>query len=273
MASDTAAMMKINPADFVTTVRDRPIPKDPLNFFNFQSSSRVFVNITDSTSVWQTDLVLAERLFADMIVCPFNIEKETHEESIRITKDILKQRMKYPSVKETPDYEMIAKTWVLPGKVHSGPDAPSLLEHGDMTLHEKLEPFFKGLNITNPVIHLLKIEVSNGIERQFIFKVLDSGFRPSIILVKWSNDLDEHYATAHCAGHLVNSGYSLVGLENGYGLYIFSEQTLYDICSMKTIGIQNPIMVSLIQSCTGVSQSIDDSSVETNKTIQNETTE
>ncbi len=256
--SSAAAMMKINPSEFIVTVRERPIPKDPLTFFNFQSKSRIFVNITDTASVWQTDLVLAERLFADMIVCPFQIDETKHAESIQTTKDILKQRMKYPGVKENPDYEMIAKTWVLPGKVHSGPSASSLLVPSVNAIYTGLEAAFTSLEVTDPVIHLLKIEVSDGVERQFVYKFLDSGFRPSIILVKWSHDLDEHYATAHCAGHLVNSGYSLVAIENGYALYVFSEQTLYDICSMKTIGMQNPIMTSIVQGCSAASHTKDE---------------
>ncbi len=248
--SSAAGMMKVNPADIIITVRDRPIPKDPLHFFNFKSSSRIFVNITDSTSVWQTDLILAERLFADMIICPFQIEDAKQTAALQITKDILKQRMKYPGVKENPEHELIAKTWVLPSKVHSGPSASTFFEPGDKTIHTILEPVFETLKNTDNVIHLLKIEVTHGVERQFIYRFLDSGFRPSIILVKWSNDLDEDYATAHCGGHIVNSGYSLLALENGYALYIFSEQTLYDICSMKTIGMQNPIMASIVQSIT-----------------------
>ena len=112
--------------------------------------------------------------------------------------------------------------------------------------------------------------MSDGVERQFIYKFLDSGFRPSIILVKWSNDLDEHYATAHCGGHLVNSGYSLLSLENGYALYIFSEQTLYDICSMKTIGMQNPIMASIVQSCTVQPQNTENKTPTTTESVTTE---
>jgi hypothetical protein len=81
-----------------------------------------------------------------------------------------------------------------------------------------------------------------------LYKFLDNGFRPSIILVKWSHDLDDHIPTAHCAGHLMNSGYALASLENGYSLYVFTDQVLYDITSMKTLGLKNPIMESILQS-------------------------
>ena len=268
MTSVAEMMLKMKPSDFIVNVRNRPILKDPLNFFNFQSNTRIFLNITDSASVWQTDLVLAERLFADMIICPFQIDDTEHTNTVQLTKDILKQRMKYPGVKENPDYEMIAKTWILPGKVHSGPTATSLLVPGEKAIYNSLESVFSSLLIKEPVIHLLKIEVSDGIERQFLYKFLDSGFRPSILLVKWSHDLDDHYATAHCGGHLINSGYSLLALENGYALYIFSEQTLYDVCSMKTIGVQNPIMTSIVQSCSAAPHTKECATVSTERMEQ-----
>jgi DNA-binding phage protein len=95
-------------------------------------------------------------------------------------------------------------------------------------------------------IQCLKIDVQGGLERQFVYRFLDDGFRPSLVLVRWSNDVDDHYSTAICVGHLLNCGYGHVRMENNYSLYFFEDRPLYDICSMKTLGSQNPIMRALL---------------------------
>ena len=57
-------------ANELQTIRGRPMLKDALGFFEYKQGNRIFLTITDTTSVWQDDLGLAERLFADMIVLP-----------------------------------------------------------------------------------------------------------------------------------------------------------------------------------------------------------
>ena len=229
-------------------VNNRPIPKEPLSFFQYNQGSRYFVTITDSPTVWCDDLVLGERFFSEIIICPFVDHEETHSKELTLVKDVLKQRMKYPGVKENPALEKIAKTWILPNKVHMGPNAEAFLSTSEHSVKDSFEPFFKTINNETSMIHILKLELNDGKERALLYKFLDNGFRPSLVLIKWSYDLDDHVSTAHCAGHLLNSGYSLVGIENGYSLYMFSEQTLYDITSMKTIGLKNPMMESILSS-------------------------
>jgi len=231
----------------IQIVNGRPIPKEPLSFFQYNQGSRYFVTITESPAVWQDDLTLAERFFSETIICPFgNLEENTtHLDKV---KEVLKLRMKYPGVKEDPSLEKLAKTWILPNKVYMGPSAETFLAVSEFSVKDSFEPLFKTLNNESSMIHILKLELSEGKERTVLYKFLDNGFRPSLVLVKWSHDLDDNTSTAHCAGHLLNSGYSLVSLENGYALYMFSEQVLYDITSMKTIGHKNPMMESILGS-------------------------
>jgi hypothetical protein len=225
-----------------------PIPKEPLTFFQFNQDSRYLVSIADKPSTWQKDLILGERFFSEMIVCPFTESMDTHIKVYEQTKDILKERMKYPGANEDPSITKIAKTWILPTKVHIGPEASTFLNHSESSVKTAFQPIFETLKNTDSKIHILKIEVSEGKERQLLFKFLDNGFRPSLILVKWSYDLDDHMSTAHSSGHLLNSGYSLVHLEGDYALYMFSEQVLYDTASMKTTGLKNPMIENLLQS-------------------------
>ena len=231
-------------------VNGRPIPKEPLSFFQFSEGSRFFISITDNTKAWQDDIIIAEKIFADMIVCPFitdNTSMENHSSEMNIIKDVLKQRLRYPNIVGT-QYEKLARTWVLPNKVNLGPIANDFLQSSESSVLNTLGPIFETLKNDDSKIHVLKIELSSGLERQMLYKFLDNGFRPSLLLVKWSYDLDDHLPTAHCAGHLINSGYSFVAAENEYALYMFSDRPLYDTTSMKTLGLDNPFMKTILQS-------------------------
>ncbi len=229
-------------------VKNRPIVSEPLSFFGYNSSVRLFLTIAKDASVWQDDLVIGEKMFSEVLVCPYGGNRNSHVETFQLTQDILKQRMKYPGIQENPAYQSIAKIWVLPTKIHLGPDAESFLQYKDSGIQNTLEPHFTAMKMANPSIQMLKIEVGDGGERPLLYSILDAGFRPSLILVKWSHDLDEHNATAHCAGHLLNTGYRYVSNENGYSLYYFKDEPLYDICSMKDITLDNPMMTAILHS-------------------------
>lgn len=228
----------------VICVNERPIPKDTLAFFQNKQGPRIFLTITDDSSVWKKDLAVTERFFSEMIVCPFQSSVDDIEREIQTVKEILRLRAKYPGVKENPEMLMVSKTWVLPNKVSIGPSAIEFLAPCTSSIQTTCQPMFHRLN-SEEMIHILKIELTHGLERQLVYRFMDSGFRPSLVLIKWSLDLDDHIPTAHCAGHLVNSGYALVSLQNGYALYIYTDESLYDICSMKTVGLQNPIFAEL----------------------------
>jgi hypothetical protein len=193
-------------------------------------------------------------MLADVIVCPYVLPEntsfplESHTAEFQRTKDVLKQRMKYPGVQDSPILTQVAKTWVLFTKLHFGPNAVKFLDPSCTSIQTCLQSTFTALNMEEPVLRLVKIEVGDGHERQILYKLLDSGFRPSLLLVKWSYDLDTHIPTAHCAGHLVNSGYSLLYGNEQYALYMFMEETLYDICSMKILGVKNPFIASILES-------------------------
>lgn len=232
----------------ITLVKDRPVPKDVLQFYGMDSGAkRLMFTITDSVETWQKDLSICEKLFGDIVICPFSSSYNNHKNKLEKTQEILKQRMKHPDVSGNPSLEAIAKTWILPQKVHMGSDAISFFNPIENPIKTQLLPFFEELK-SDPVIQFLKIEVPNGMERRLIYSFLDEGFRPSLVLIKWLSDIDDDIPTAHCAGHLINSGYSLIHYENGYALYMFRDDTFYDICSMKTVGLENPFLKTILLS-------------------------
>jgi hypothetical protein len=237
----------------IICVNDRPIPKDTIVFFHNKQGPRVFATITDDSSVWKKDLAIAERFFSEMVVCPFQRFPDMVGAEIETVKQILTQRAKYPGVKDDPEALMISKTWILPNKISVGPGAIQFLQPNlrigleetcAHSIQEQFKPVFERLK-SDEMIHILKLELTSGLERSLVYQFMDSGFRPSLVMIKWSHDMDDHIPTAHCAGHLLNSGYALVAFQNGYALYMYTDESLYDICSMKTVGLQNPILVEL----------------------------
>jgi len=243
-------MDTINLAEQIQILRGRPILKEPLAFFEYKQDDRIFLTITDSPQVWRDDLCITEAFFANMVICPFqNVEQHDHQAILSETYDILKLRMKYPGVKENPVWEQLAKTWVLPTKITLGPDT-SCFERSssENSVRTALQPMFDRLTPGETKLQFVKIELPNGAERSIIFKILDECFRPSLFLIKWSNDLDEHIPTASCAAYLQGVGYCLLALEHGYAFYMFKNDPLFDICSFKTVGLTNPILASLLNS-------------------------
>ena len=236
-------------------VKNRILPKEPLQFFQNQVGDRVAITITNDPRIWQDDICIAERLFSHVIVLPAHSSSEHHSTTMNTVKQVLKDRLKYPNIKENPELLEIAKTWVLPNKLHIGPNVSTFTNPVENPVYAALAPLFGDLQL-DPAIHYLKIEVPNGFERNLIYTVLDSGFRPSLLLVKWLNDIDEDNATAQCNGHLQNIGYRLISLQNGYALYYFTDQCLYDTCSFKSIGLKNPMFESILDSATEAVQSM-----------------
>jgi hypothetical protein len=234
-------------------VRGRPVPKEFLTMFNISYANRLFVTVTDKNDVWQDDLAIAERIFGSMVLMPVAMDKEALEKEWALTGDVLKQRMKYPGVKEDPKLLQLAKTWVLPTKLSKMEQNDTVLTLSADDFADPFKSLFEQLKVEEQKIHVLKIELQKGLERQFVYKFLDAGFRPSVLLVKWTEDLDDNVSTAHCAGHLMNSGYALVNLEGQYALYMFRDQVLYDICSMKTVDLKNPMIESLLESVSVLS--------------------
>jgi hypothetical protein len=229
------------------SVSNRLLPKEPMQFFGISTNNtkRIFVTIADDPAIWQKDLVIGERIFGNTIICPYK-DYTNHTIAWNNTRNILKDRMKYPGVKENPDFLAIAKTWILPDQLIMGPDANEFFktEDGPKIL---LEPTFNKLNIA-PSINYLKIEVGHGMERLLTYSILDAGFRPGLICIKWSYTPDEHTPTAHCVGHLLNSGYSLVKVENNYSLYHYNDDVIYDMCGVEEISMQNPFVKTICNS-------------------------
>jgi hypothetical protein len=90
-----------------------------------------------------------------------------------------------------------------------------------------------------PRVDFCKIDFPD-LETNLVYSVLNAGYRPGLFLIRWNHKPDEFTETMLAAGHLQNSGYKLVAVENGYFLYLFYDECLYEICSWQRTDVNNP---------------------------------
>jgi hypothetical protein len=105
------------------------------------------------------------------------------------------------------------------------------------------------LKDAQPRLDILKIDADSsapGLEKAILGAVLSAGYRPSMILVKWNKMPDVDLSTTLAAGHLQNSGYSLLGKKDNKFLYYFSDSDLYQICSWEGVVANNPIVTEVL---------------------------
>lgn len=215
----------------LTLIGDVPFIKNPLSFFASTKNFRAILSITDSADL-TADIQIAEKMFATLFIS----SSQDLESRVQTIRDVLKQRLRYPGINEKPELLKLAKIWILPNKIQAFPEPSALLDSfKDSIAPKQAEYNFEALSC-------VKIELSGGQERMLLYKMLDDGFRPSLIIVKWSEDLDNHYSTAYCAGHLVNSGYVMIDQKNGYALYYYTDASIYNTVSMKEVCYGNPIV-------------------------------
>jgi hypothetical protein len=116
-----------------------------------------------------------------------------------------------------------------------GEDAPYIVSIGDIITasHDIMRKLEK--------IDMCKIDAGD-MSRMILYDMLDAGYRPGIILVRFLESPDNHVATQLAAGHLQNCGYALMGVHEDKYLYYFTDNCLYDYCSWTQVSIENPLL-------------------------------
>lgn len=187
-----------------------PMLKNVWDFFITKGTKTVFF------SIGSTNSPLAELDFAEMVGCPIHIfetEKKKLEEWNTI-KTVLQSR-KLPEdaskfVKESQ------KKWVLYRNVNTYEI-------------DSYSSIAESISKISPSLDLLKISVE-GQEISILNRILESGYRPSLILISWTQTPDDSFLSMCTAGHLCMLGYVLIGKENNNFLYYFTDANYYEIC-------------------------------------------
>jgi hypothetical protein len=131
----------------------------------------------------------------------------------------------------------MANQYILPKKITFNNSLPfSYSGSLDISgVHTSLTKF------TEKQIDFLKVDY-DIFNTQIIYTVINSGYRPGIILMNWSNHPDNYTDSMLCAGHLQNTGYRLIGQKGSWFLYLFMDDCIYEMCSWARIDVSNPFL-------------------------------
>ena len=215
----------------------------------------VFLTIGASASA-MADLEIAESLG-----CPLNIVPLSEAEHAGWTEvtNILKERKREPTASAFS--EGAETKWILPKNIRIQ-DALPWWTDGTVEVNGAT---MKAQNVSHMMtsiaaamklkdnsnrIDILKIDLAAtapGLEKAVLGAVLSAGYRPAIVLVRWSKMPDVDLSSTLAAGHLQNSGYSLVGKIGNKFLYYYTDEDLYQICSWEGIVLNNPITTEIVQ--------------------------
>lgn len=217
-------------------------------------------------SIGSSKVALPDLEIAESLGCPLNIVALTEDEKAAWSEvsGILKERKRETTASP---FSIGADTkWILPKnlRIH---DALPWWQNGSIDLSggsirtQKFTDCMASISSAMKIkdnasrIDILKIDTASsapGLERAILGAMLNDGFRPSMILVRWSAMPDTDLATTLAAAHLQNSGYSLIGKEDNKFLYYFTDEDLYQICSWEGIVPNNPIITEVISATKSV---------------------
>lgn len=219
---------------FKTEDGDIPFLKDVWGFFSSKGVKTIFISINSDKS-FRLDLEICENLG-----CP--IRMFTNEESIEEKWSIISKTLKARKIdevdKEKEWLEGIQKKWILPKNL--------LVKRTSLdwnTFRSELQIQNQGDNRMD----ILKIESKSEEERILLYSMLDSGYRPGILLVKYTEDPDSSVPSMLIAGHLQMSGYRLIEAKDNWFCYLYTDICFYDSCSWRNTSVQNPLIKYVVE--------------------------
>jgi hypothetical protein len=81
---------------------------------------------------------------------------------------------------------------------------------------------------------------------------MESGIRPSIVLVRWSKNPDNDNLTRAAVASFQNHGYVLLSkIDNKY-LYHYNDKAFYNLCSWNTPSLKNPMIEKVVSLTRGI---------------------
>ena len=229
--------------------------KNPLSTYSSKGSKTIFLSFGGSKTA-NLELEILENIGCSVIIVPDTRDKVL---GWLETAECLATREPHPNPQS--DFSLGSdEKWVLAKKLRIISDSIPWWSKGilkiDNTYTLETAPFYEwietqcgamGLSPEETHIDIVKIDVSQKLERGLIFSMLDAGFRPSAILVKWSESPDTDLPTRMTALHLHNAGYKLLGTKDNKFFYWFTEADVYGICSFEipnteAISVGNPLV-------------------------------
>lgn len=230
-----------------------PMIQNVWEFFSEKGPKTVFVSVgTGSTC-------LPDLEFAETIGCPL-LKLDTPQDSVKWTevKEILKSRK--PSETTSEFAKVASRKWVLPKNLHIQEGIPSEY-NGSLELDGKtyttkgwyalVKDYCMSMGIPEENVHidLLKVDTCSY-ESVVLNGLIQSGFRPSLLLINWVNTPDTNLQSLLLAANIQMIGYSLIGKEGSRFLYYYTDVNYYETTSWETVSkkMENPLISNLLRS-------------------------
>lgn len=217
---------------YMTEDGEIPFFRDVWGFYKQKGVKTSFVTVNPNQS-FRLDLEICENLG-----CPIQIVTNSDEivNKWAVVTKTLKARKIDADDSGKEWLEGIQKKWILPKNI-----VVNKSDFSWQTLKEEVR------ELAEPRIDLLKIEGTDEQERMLLYSMMESGFRPGAILVKYTEDPDMNVPAMLVAGHLQMIGYRLVEAKNNWFFYIYTDMCLYDSCSWRDTKVQNPLVHYLVE--------------------------
>jgi len=217
------------------------------DFYSKKGVKTVFVSVGSPDNAI-ADLEIAETLGCPVHVWNFNESHATKWEEVR---QVLKDRKR--SADASPFTEGVDTKWVLPKNVRSYIGIPGFYTAKTegcsmISIHDCVKQCVDTMKLDDERMDILKISLVEGWERNVLAALLDTGYRPGLVMVKWSSMPDSHLFTTLMAGHLQNCGYTLLEKRGDRFLYMFIDKCMYEICSWETNESMNPLVTEILKS-------------------------
>lgn len=220
------------------------------DFFSEKGTKTVIVTCGSGSSPL-SDLDLAETLGSPLLKLTLPNETAKWTE----VKELLKTRKTTDTTSEFA--KTATKKWVLPKNLLieeciPGSFSGSVETNGSTTKlvnwFELLEKHCKTLGIEQPHIDILKVD-SYPYEAEVLTSLLQIGFRPSLILVNWTESPETSLQTLLPAAHLQMVGYALIAVEGTKCLYYYTDVNYYETCSWNNVTekLENPFVVNIVK--------------------------
>lgn len=249
----------MNPATITTTVGKKssnplPILDRIWDFYSVKGIKTVFVSIGSSSSP------IAELEISENLGCPLHVV-ETSEALLANwsnVKTVLQERKALKDV-ECDFVKDVENKWVLAKNLRVSNKLPffysGVVETDSGSVETvSLEKYVEsvcttlGLVEENYRIDLLNIQCSTELFTPFIYSLINSSYRPGLIIATYPTKPDNCLNTSILAGHLQNIGYMLIAKEENKFLYMYNDKNLYEICSFENTAVDNPISYEIIKS-------------------------
>jgi len=260
MPSSVVSVVPAAPTEEQLTVIGKdsssPIPMIERVWDTFsQKGVRTVFLVLGNSSSCIADLEMAESLGCPINCVPIGEQQVNEWKEVAL---ILKER-KRTEAAQFPFTDGAQGKWVLPKNIRIQESLPwwctgSVEVDGLSVKTESAVSFMqrvcKDMKIKDGDVRLdiLKIDLPAGLERACIPSILDAGFRPALIVVKWQKMPDVDLSTTLAAGHLQNSGYRLLKIIGRQFLYLFTNNDMYQLCSWENMVVANPLLNELIES-------------------------